>query len=169
MKSGIHFKKGFTLIELLVVIAIIGVLSAVVLASLNSARAKGRDALRKSDLIEVQKALEVYYNDNGSYPVVAAWSGISPNGGSKGVTGAGGYIPNLAPQYIGSLPVDPSGNFSGWNGFLYFSDGTHYKLLDFGDVETIPGSADFFYDPARPNFNVWKVCDDISTAGCQTW
>ncbi|MBX4188046.1 MAG: prepilin-type N-terminal cleavage/methylation domain-containing protein [Candidatus Doudnabacteria bacterium] len=64
-------QKGFTLIELLVVIAIIGILSAVVLVSLNSARAKSRDARRLADVRQVMTALELYYNDNGQYPTTA--------------------------------------------------------------------------------------------------
>lgn len=58
--------KGFTLIELLVVIAIIGILSSVVLASLNSARQKSRDAKRISDVKQIQLALELYADSNGS-------------------------------------------------------------------------------------------------------
>ncbi|MFT5179891.1 MAG: prepilin-type N-terminal cleavage/methylation domain-containing protein [Candidatus Paceibacteria bacterium] len=61
-------KKGFTLIELLVVIAIIGLLSSVVLASLNTARARGNDAKRLSEMRSIMTALELYYNDNGRYP-----------------------------------------------------------------------------------------------------
>ncbi|HVS79850.1 MAG TPA: prepilin-type N-terminal cleavage/methylation domain-containing protein [Candidatus Paceibacterota bacterium] len=58
---------GFTLIELLVVIAIIGILSAVVLASLNSARAKGADAAVKSDLSSIRAQAELYYDTNNNY------------------------------------------------------------------------------------------------------
>ena len=58
--------QGFTLIELLVVIAIIGVLSAVVLASLNTARSKGNDAAVQSDLSTVQTQAEIYYGGVGA-------------------------------------------------------------------------------------------------------
>lgn len=59
--------KGFTLIELLVVIAIIGILSSVVLASLNSARGKGNDAAIKSNLANMRVQAELYYDTNGNY------------------------------------------------------------------------------------------------------
>lgn len=58
MKSN----KGFTLIELLVVIAIIGILSSVVLASLNTARDKGADAAIKSNLNGIRAQAEIVYD-----------------------------------------------------------------------------------------------------------
>jgi len=61
-------KSGFTLIELLVVIAIIAILSTVVMAGLNSARQKGRDARRISDIKELQKALDIYQDTCEGYP-----------------------------------------------------------------------------------------------------
>ncbi len=65
-------KKGFTLIELLVVIAIIGILSSVVLVSLNSSRAKARDAKRLSDIGQIQTALALYLDSKGEYPANVA-------------------------------------------------------------------------------------------------
>ena len=72
--------RGFTLIELLVVIAIIGILSSVVLASLNTARAKARDATRLQDASEVQKALELYASDHdGKYPTTGGSTNFRGN------------------------------------------------------------------------------------------
>ena len=84
------YKKGFTLIELLVVIAIIGILSSIVLASLNSARKKGRDARRVADVKQIQLALELYYDAHSNYPTSAQ------------------YAANLVSEgFISVLPTDP--------------------------------------------------------------
>lgn len=123
-------QRGFTLIELLVVIAIIGLLSSVVLASLNSARAKSRDARRRADLKQLQLALELYYDSNGSYPLTSGglWSEGRCNPPPFGwilksdYTGANAYIPNLAPTYISTLPGDPAVDPIGGRCYVYYSD-----------------------------------------------
>ena len=95
---GLKIKnRGFTLIELLVVIAIIGMLSSVILASLNSARAKARDSKRTASIRQIQTALELYYNDNGFY---ISSADVTPLSSSLGA---------LVPNYISSLPTSPSG------------------------------------------------------------
>lgn len=108
--------KGFTLIELLVVIAIIGLLSSVVLASLNSARTKARDARRVADIKQMQTALELYYDTNKRYPAVAT---------------------DLAPTYIASFATDPS---SPSRQYAYAADtnGTTYCIA--ADMEGTPPS-----------------------------
>jgi prepilin-type N-terminal cleavage/methylation domain-containing protein len=73
--SQLNRERGFTLIELLVVIAIIGILASVVLASLNSARQKSRDARRISDVQQIKLGLELYFDQAGTYPSGGVSSG----------------------------------------------------------------------------------------------
>ncbi|MFA6519207.1 MAG: type II secretion system protein [Candidatus Paceibacterota bacterium] len=84
--------KGFTLIELLVVIAIIGILSAVVLASLSTARSKGNDAAIQSDLSTIQTEAEIFYGGGGgntgtnTYGTLAFTTGTGCTGAAAGTS-----------------------------------------------------------------------------------
>lgn len=120
---SILYKKtegGFTLIELLVVIAIIGILSSVVLASLNSARTKARDAKRVAEIKGLQTALEMAYDDNGQYPISSWTCSNQANWQTSALATA------LDP-YMPTLPVDPTnGSGYAYNGALtycYYANG----------------------------------------------
>lgn len=89
-------KKAFTLIELLVVIAIIGGLSALLVPNFMGARERARDAQRKSDLKQIQKALEMYKQDRT--PLVYP-TGLASCGNQFGTT-------NI---YMNKIPCDPFG------------------------------------------------------------
>jgi general secretion pathway protein G len=67
------YVRGFTLIELIVSIAILAVLSTFLLAAVNPFEQfqKAQDTRRKSDLSQMQKALESYYQDKGRYPATS--------------------------------------------------------------------------------------------------
>ncbi len=99
-------KSGFTLIELLVVIAIIGMLSSVVLASLNTARAKARDAQRKSALKAYSNAEELYNNANFGYTGTGGYFN-NPNHGGLDLT--------LVPTYISKISDDPTWPAGGYD------------------------------------------------------
>ncbi|MDO8604800.1 MAG: prepilin-type N-terminal cleavage/methylation domain-containing protein [bacterium] len=172
---------GFTLIELLVVISIIGVLSGIVLSSLNSARQKSRDTIRKAQLTELRTALEHYYSDHGYYPATPVGTFYSsetgepapngPNNNGDWIPGlvAGGYISALPKDPIGGMPSLCSSNVPPWKrSYLYLeTTGNHYKLLSHCAAETGMSANDPFYDGARPGW-AWQVTDDISAtnSGC---
>ena len=113
-------QKGFTLIELLVVIAIIGILSSIVLVSMNGVREQARDARRKNDINQIEKALWLYYYGagNGQFPSEACFDS-SLGSDNCGCPACGGTCTGtnwcttsqiwskLSSNGIMTLPVDP--------------------------------------------------------------
>jgi len=62
-------RHGFTILELLVVVAIIAVLASIILVSFTEVRLKSRDTKRISDMREIEKALVLYQDNIGIFPI----------------------------------------------------------------------------------------------------
>jgi general secretion pathway protein G len=110
------FLSGFTLIELLVVISIIGLLSTMAVYSFNNTRVKARDAKRMSDLKQIQKALELYFDDFGTYPSetycdssIGSCGTACPCGGTDWQYTTANYIGRSLRDnnILKDLPIDP--------------------------------------------------------------
>lgn len=122
MKIFTKSYRGFTLIELLVVIAIIGILSSIVLASLNTARQKSRDARRVADIKQLQLAMQLYYDASSTYPTA---------------------LSDLVPTYIATVPTDPVGQAA--YGYDRLSSGASYAIcanLEDGDNQALNSDQD---------------------------
>lgn len=113
------YHRGFTLIELLVAISIIGVLSSFLLANFVGVRQRARDGVRKSDLRQIQSALELYRSDKGGYP----GSGSFPCTIPPSAFTDGGNPPVI---YMQKIPCDPTN--TGQYKYTYSLSGSTYNL-----------------------------------------
>ena len=119
--------KGFTLIELLIVVAIIGILTTIVTANFVGVRQRARDAARKSDVRQIQSALELYRSDNGAYPVNNSTFRLNANPCPT----TGELASDEGTIYMKKIPCDPLGSDSSvyYDGnYFYSSDGTTYDI-----------------------------------------
>lgn len=99
--KNLSLQRGFTLMELMIVMVIIGILTTIIGGSFIQSKIKSRDAQRKSDLGQLQRALESYYNDHGTYP-------LASNDGKVLGTPWGGVFQDTTPTtYMNQLPNDP--------------------------------------------------------------
>lgn len=127
MSSSLVSRLGFTLIELLVVIAIIGILAAVVLASLDSSRDQARGARAEQEMSNIRTAMELLHLDTKLYPHKqptycpprnAADNEVNLALAASGLVTSDGTYPNWSGPYTRGV-IDP------W-GTPYFLDEDYY-------------------------------------------
>lgn len=111
------YKRGFTLIELLVVISIIGILSAFLMANFVGFRQRARDGVRKSDLRQIQAALELHRSDIGEYPATLPACGAPLTDGAP-----------TPVTYMQKIPCDPL-NTSPYYVYTYSSNKATYSII----------------------------------------
>lgn len=134
--------EGFTLIELLTVIAIIAVLTAFLTLSYVAVRQRARDTQRKSDLKQIQSALELYRADNDIYPPSA--SSPFASCGNPFIGGSGNV------QYMAKIPCDPQ-NPSSPTPYYYYqpaSSTTTYYLAACAENVNDSGSVAVASEPS---------------------
>lgn len=102
----------------MLVIVILGILASLIIGNFVTSLKKGRDARRKEDLVQIQRALEMYYEDQRLYPTAAPNPNPLPFGSTL-------TDPASGKVYMEKLPSDPSG---GTTTYGYASDGTYYHL-----------------------------------------
>jgi general secretion pathway protein G len=128
------YNRGFTLIELLVVVSIISLISTIVFGAISDARVKARNTAKNNLVMEYTKALELYRNDNGTYPrhigqeTLYKCIGFAESGDNC-----------FGDEYSGSNSINNafsnymSGDFSQRNSIMfnqYNLDGILYKCTD---------------------------------------
>lgn len=123
-RYNLKFESGVTLLELLVVMGVIATLAGAVIMFINPKGqiGKANDARRKSDLAQLQRALETYYQDYGGYP------------GSAGNIVDGRAWGTSWSTYMSRLPIDPTSA----RRYIYFSTGQYYYLYAYLEAPRDP-------------------------------
>jgi len=154
--------QGFTLIELLVVIAVIGLLSSIVLVSLQGVKGKARDARRMHDLSQIRTALILYNDAYGNWIETGSGCGYAGNGNGWFNYRGGSYSKAIVDclieaGFFATEIIDPTGGrtSSPTSGFTYmkYHCGTPTGVYIYAKLETEP------QDSTATDGTCCPVCD----------
>lgn len=97
--------RGFTIVELLIVIVVIAILAAITIVAYNGIQQRARDAERNTEMKTIEKALALYFVDNGGYPTCSNTTYVP--GTTTGGCSFSAVTGSLVPKYLSAMPVDP--------------------------------------------------------------
>lgn len=127
--------RGFTIVELLIVIVVIGILAAITIVAYNGIQGRARDAKRQTDLTAIQQGLELYYTDNGGYPICYSAGTYQPGAAVYGNT-VSSCLVALVPKYIPPAAIDPLNTGS----YQYFYGVGYRKLTNTSFTNDLSGN-----------------------------
>lgn len=140
-------KYGFTILEILIVLAVFGLLATLAVLSLNSARARVRDAQRLSDISTISAGLSRYWLEKATYPSNAGIE-LGKPGSNAEVLSAAGFEKRQGAQtpiYLDRLPTGPKvGEY-----YRYKGGANGYSIRFETESDTDLGKANVFYAHAN--------------------
>lgn len=139
--------KGFTVLEVLIVVALFGFLATLAAVSLNTARARMRDAQRLSDVSQLRAVMSQYWLERNTYPTASGLFLGRPGDNADTLVGTGFVEASVAtpPVYLERMPVGPSRNE--W--YRYSGGVNGYSLRFRTESDTSFGSANVYYAHAN--------------------
>lgn len=172
--------RGFTVVELLIVVVVIGILATIVIVAYNGVQNESKQSKIAADLSNVQKLVELYKIQNGSYPATA--TNLNPDWGTNTARtdancSVGTHQADWVPGLSSALPQSPGGvtGLGGWPGcYLYASDGTSY-IISAWNMLPSPQSTTKMYrrlgfremDPSHA-YAMFYICNHVNVGGDAT-
>ncbi len=149
-----RINRGFTLIELLVVISIISLLSSIVLTSVNSARAKARDARKEADFHQISIALQLFFDKTGTMP-----ANYQPGLGQCESAQYSQSMQELVDAgFLSTVPKSPGGS-----PYCYYNYGLGgIGALMVTGLETVPDTTTGIPPSCRPFAPATNWCSQLS-------